>query len=60
MSDDLDPVSQILNAGLELAQMEITGDLLDPEARRLLDACDEIGAVRAIAAHDAGRPEPRP
>lgn len=58
MSEELDPVSVILNASLRLARMEAAGEELDESALALLDLCDELGAVRGVAAFEDGRPEP--
>ncbi len=47
-----DPLGVALNAGLDLARMERSGAHLDDEEKAVLDVCDEIGHVRAIAASD--------
>ena len=55
----LDPLSKILNAGLELAWAEHRREPLDEAELDALDLCDEIGAVRNIVAFEVlhGRSE---
>lgn len=55
----LDPMSKILNAGLELAWAEHRREPLDEAELDALDLCDEIGAVRNIVAFEVlhGRSE---
>ncbi|MSS44932.1 hypothetical protein FYJ43_02460 [Cutibacterium sp. WCA-380-WT-3A] len=49
-----DPLSRILDAGLELARQELDGRVLDDAEVAALDFCDDMGAVRWIAVHEAG------
>lgn len=58
----LDPLSKILNAGLELAWAEHRGESLDEAELDALDLCDDIGDVRGIVAHEVlhGRSEDSP
>ncbi len=49
----LDPLSTILNAGLELAWAEHRREPLDEAELDALDLCDGIGEVRDIVAHEA-------
>ena len=49
----LDPLSTILNAGLELAWAEHRREPLDEAELDALDLCDGIGEVRGIVAHEA-------
>jgi hypothetical protein len=41
-----------MNAGLDLARKELSGDHLDEEEKAVLNILDEIGDVRAIAASE--------
>lgn len=47
-----DPMSQVLNAGLKFARVELAGRRLDPDELRVLDLCDDIGGVRDVAEHE--------
>ncbi|ALN14355.1 hypothetical protein ASQ49_02690 [Acidipropionibacterium acidipropionici] len=51
-ADTPDPMSQVLNAGLDLARAELEGRHLDPDEMRVLELCDDIGDVRGIAEHE--------
>lgn len=48
----LDPLSRILNAGVELARRDRDGLDLDAAELQALDCCDDIGGVRDIAADE--------
>jgi hypothetical protein len=48
-----DPLSRILDAGLELARQELEGRVLDDDERAALDFCDDMGGVRGIAEDEA-------
>lgn len=50
----LDPLSRILDAGLDLARDELSGRVLDDDEVAALGFCDDMGGVRGIAAHEAG------
>lgn len=49
---DLDPLSRILNAGLDLARRERDGQELDAAELQALECCDDIGGVRGVAADE--------
>lgn len=51
----LDPMSKILNAGLELAWAEHRREPLDEAELDALHLCDEIGGVRNIVAFEVLR-----
>ncbi len=48
----LDPLSRILNAGVELARRDREGLELDAAELQALDCCDDIGGVRGIVADE--------
>ncbi|CEI30099.1 hypothetical protein [Propionibacterium freudenreichii] len=52
-------LDRILNAAIDLARAERTGDRLDEAELMILDCCDEIGAVRDVVAAEHGDPCPR-
>ncbi|WP_126132937.1 hypothetical protein [Acidipropionibacterium acidipropionici] len=49
----LDPMSRVLNAALDLAREEASGRVLDGDELAVVDLCDDIGDVRGIAEHEA-------
>ncbi len=53
--DGLDPLSRILNAGLDLARRDRDGEALDAAELQALECCDDIGGVRGIAADEGTR-----